>query len=88
MLNEITVTYEGALHVEATFPGIGSLAINAPACYGGSGVGPSPKDLFATGNASCVIMAMDIAAKKGSFDISGGSSRRFLAHSHWPIHPY
>ncbi|MHC4693153.1 MAG: OsmC family protein, partial [Planctomycetota bacterium] len=71
MLNEITVTYEGAMHVDAVFADIGSVSINAPACCGGKGVGPSPKDLFAAGYASCVIMAMDIAARKGGFDISG-----------------
>jgi len=31
----------------------------------------SPKDLFAAGYASCVIMSMDIAAKKSGFDIAG-----------------
>ena len=71
MINEITVTYDGALHAETELPDGNSLAINAPGCYGGSGVGPSPKDLFAAGYASCVAMTMDMAGKRNGLNIAG-----------------
>jgi putative redox protein len=53
------------------------MTINASSCGGGAsscgggGGGPSPKDVFAASYGSCVIMVMDIAAKKAGFDISG-----------------
>jgi len=71
MLNEVTVTYDGALHAEAKFSDESSLVINAPGCYGGSGEGPSPKDLFVAGYASCVAMTMDMAGKRNDLDIAG-----------------
>lgn len=71
MSSEVTVRYEGAMRAEGQLPEGGNLAIGAPPSCGGSGGGPSPKDLFAAGYASCVIMAMDIAARKGGFDIAG-----------------
>ncbi len=71
MLNEITVIYDGAMNAKFELPDSGTQAIGAPTSCGGTGKGPSPKDLFVAGYASCVIMAMDIAAKKGGFDISG-----------------
>jgi uncharacterized OsmC-like protein len=71
MSNEITVTYEGSMCAKAELPGGGSLAIGAPAGCGGDWDGPSPKDLFVAGYASCVIMAMDMAAQKARFDIGG-----------------
>ncbi|MHC4642999.1 MAG: OsmC family protein [Planctomycetota bacterium] len=80
MLNEVTVTYEGALHAEAELPDGSSLAINAPGCYGGSGEGPSPKDLFAAGYASCVAMTMDMAGKRNGLNIAGA---RFVVSAVW-----
>lgn len=71
MSNEVIVRYKGAMQADGEFPHGNSLSIGAPAGCGGTGEGASPKDLFAAGYASCVIMAMDIAAKKGGFDISG-----------------
>jgi uncharacterized OsmC-like protein len=71
MLNEITVTYEGAMNAKLELHDSGTQAIGAPASCGGTGQGPSPKDFFVAGYASCVVMAMDIAAKKAGFDIAG-----------------
>ncbi|MHC4154652.1 MAG: OsmC family protein [Planctomycetota bacterium] len=71
MSNELIVRYKGAMEADGEFPHGNSLSIGAPAGCGGTGEGASPKDLFAMGYASCVIMAMDIAARKGGFDISG-----------------
>jgi uncharacterized OsmC-like protein len=71
MSNEITVTYEGAMNAKFELPDSGTQAVGAPASCGGTGRGPSPKDLFVAGYASCVVMAMDVAAKKAGFDITG-----------------
>jgi uncharacterized OsmC-like protein len=71
MSNEVTVSYEGAMRAKTELPDGPNLALGAPASCGGDGAGPSPKDLFASGYASCVIMAMDIAARKAGFDIAG-----------------
>jgi uncharacterized OsmC-like protein len=59
------------MQAEGEFPHGNSMFVGAPAGCGGTGEGASPKDLFAMGYASCVIMAMDIAARKRGFDISG-----------------
>lgn len=71
MSNKITVTYDGAMNAKVELPYSGTLATGAPTSCGGTGVGPSPKDLFVAGYASCVVMAMDVAAKKAGFDIAG-----------------
>ncbi|MHC4620097.1 MAG: OsmC family protein [Planctomycetota bacterium] len=71
MSSEVTIRYEGAMCAEGEFPHGNSVSIGAPAGCGGTGEGASPKDLFAAGYASCVVMAMDIAAKKNGFDIAG-----------------
>ena len=72
MSNEVTVTYEGSLCAKVELPDGNSVAIGAPAsCEGCGATSPSPKDLFAAGYASCVVMTMDIAAKKNHFDIAG-----------------
>ncbi|MHC4395797.1 MAG: OsmC family protein [Planctomycetota bacterium] len=72
MTNEITLKYEGSLRARVELPNGSNLTIDAPASYGGCGdASPSPKDLFAAGYASCVIMTMDMAAKKNRFDIAG-----------------
>jgi len=47
-----------------------SLVIGAP-CQEGETKALSPKDLFAAGYGSCVIISMDISAKKNGFDIAG-----------------
>ncbi|MHC4635900.1 MAG: sigma-70 family RNA polymerase sigma factor [Planctomycetota bacterium] len=58
--------------IEATSLSAERRAIGAPAtCGGSSEANPSPKDMFAAGYASCVIMTMDMAAKKSGFDIAG-----------------
>ena len=71
MSNDVTITYEGAMNAKFELPDSGTQAIGAPTSCGGTGKGPSPKDLFVAGYASCVVMAMDIAAQKGGFDIAG-----------------
>lgn len=71
MSGELTVSYEGAMHAEAELPNGSILALGAPISCGGDGTGPSPKDLFVAGYASCVIMATDMAARKAGFDIAG-----------------
>jgi uncharacterized OsmC-like protein len=71
MSNDVTITYEGAMNAKFELPDSGTQAIGAPASCGGTGKGLSPKDLFVAGYASCVVMAMDVAAKKGGFDIAG-----------------
>jgi uncharacterized OsmC-like protein len=75
--NEVTLEYEGGMLANAEFPNGDIMTINASSCGGGTsgcgggGGGPSPKDVFAASYGSCVIMVMDIAAKKAGFDISG-----------------
>jgi putative redox protein len=75
--NEVTLSYEGGMLANAEFPNGDIMTINALSCGGGAsscgggGAGPSPKDVFAASYGSCVIMVMDIAAKKAGFDISG-----------------
>ena len=71
MSSELTVSYEGGMHAKTELPDGLSLALGAPAGCGGDGAGPSPKDLFTAGYASCVIMAIDMAARKAGFDIAG-----------------
>lgn len=71
MSNDITVTYDGAMTAKVELPYSGSLAIAAPASCGGTGKGASPKDLFVSGYSSCMVMAMDVAARKAGFNIAG-----------------
>jgi uncharacterized OsmC-like protein len=74
MATPITLKYESFLRATIKLPDDSSLTIDAPATCGGCGESnPSPKDLFAAGYGSCVIMAMDISAKKNGFDIAGAS---------------
>lgn len=71
MSDEMTVEYQGDMNAQVELQGIGTVATGAPKSCGGNGAGPSPKDLFLAGYASCVIMAVDVAAKKAGFDIAG-----------------
>ena len=71
MSNEITVTYDGVNNVSVELPHTGTLAIGVPAGCGGTDQGPSPKDLFVVGYASCRIVVMDMAARQADFDIAG-----------------
>ena len=71
MSSEMTVAYDGDMNAQVELPGIGTVATGAPKSCGGNGAGTSPKDLFLAGYASCVIMAVDVAAKKAGFDIAG-----------------
>jgi uncharacterized OsmC-like protein len=70
MPNEVTITYDKSFCAELKLPDQTSLIIGAP-CQGGKNEVLSPKDLFAAGYGSCVIMSMDISAKKAGFDITG-----------------
>lgn len=72
MSNEITVAYEGTMHAEARMTSPDRhMNVDAPATCGGSGESFSPKDVFAAAYGSCVIMSMDIVARKAGFDIAG-----------------
>ena len=75
MSNEMTVEYEGDMNAQVELQGIGTVATGAPKSCGGNGAGPSPKDLFVAGYASCVVMAIDVAAKRAGFNISGAKIR-------------
>ena len=70
MTNQVTIGYDKSFCAELKLSDERSLAIGAP-CKGGPVDALSPKDLFAAGYGSCVIMSMDISAKKAGFDISG-----------------
>ena len=72
MSNEVTVVYEGTMHAEARMTSPDRrVAVDAPTTCGGSGESFSPKDVFAAAYGSCVIMSMEIAARKRGFDIAG-----------------
>ncbi len=71
MSKEITVTYDGVMTAKVELPNSGTFDIAAPASCGGTGKGASPKDLFVSGYSSCMVMAMDIAARKAGFNIVG-----------------
>jgi uncharacterized OsmC-like protein len=72
MTNQVTIDYEKSFCAELKLPDQSSLVIGAP-CQGGNAKALSPKDLFAAGYGSCVIMSMDIVAKKAGFGIAGAS---------------
>ena len=71
MSSEITAMYDGDMSARVGLPDSGEVATSAPVSCGGTGAGPSPKDLFLAGYASCVVMDMDVAAKKAGFSIAG-----------------
>ena len=73
MANQVNLKYESFLRAKVELPEVGDLTIGAPASCGGGAAeaNPSPKDMFAAGYGSCMIMAMDISAKKDGFDIAG-----------------
>ena len=70
MASEVTIDYAKTFCAELKLSDQDSLVIGA-SCQGGKASGLSPKDLFAAGYGSCVIMSMDISAKKNGFDIAG-----------------
>ncbi len=72
MTNQVTITYDKSFCAEFKLPDQSSLIIGAP-CQGGKAKDLSPKDLFAAGYGSCVIMMMDVVAKKNGFDIAGAN---------------
>ena len=72
MTNQVTITYDKSFCAELKLPDQGSLIIGAP-CQGGNAEALSPKDLFAGSYGSCVIMVMDIVAKKNGLDIAGAN---------------
>ena len=72
MSDELTITYEGAMHAEARkTDSEGTLIMNASPCCGGSGEGFGPIDVLAAAYGGCVVMAMDMTARKSGFDIAG-----------------
>jgi uncharacterized OsmC-like protein len=72
MTNKVTIDYEKSFCAELKLPDQSSLIIGAP-CQGGNANALSPKDLFAASYGSCVIMMMDIVAKKAGIDIAGAN---------------
>lgn len=70
MTNEITLSYDKSFCVGLKLPDESSLVIGAP-CQGGEIKNLSPKDLFAASIGSCMLMTMDISAKRHGFDIVG-----------------
>lgn len=72
MTNKVTIDYEKSFCAEFKLPDQSSLRIGAP-CQGGNADALSPKDLFAASYGSCVIMMMDIVAKKAGIDIAGAN---------------
>ena len=70
MTNQVTIDYDKSFCAGLKLPGQKAMFIGAP-CQGGDAGALSPKDLFAAGYGSCVIMSMDIHAKKNGFDIAG-----------------
>lgn len=72
MKNEVTLKYESFLHAKTVLPDGSNLTIGCGSC--GEAV-PSPKDLFVAGYASCVIMSMDMVAKKNGFNIAKSGVR-------------
>ncbi len=76
MSNELSVTYEGSMQAVARIPnGESKVAMGATACCGGTGTDFTPLDLLATSYAGCVIMSMDLIAKKNGFDIAGAEAK-------------
>ena len=72
MTNQVTITYDKNFCAELKLPDQSSLVIGAP-CQGGKTKALSLKDLFAASYGSCMIMVMDIVAKKVGFDIAGAN---------------
>ncbi len=72
MTNQVTITYDKSFCAKLQLPDQSSLIIGAP-CQDGKIESLSPKDLFAASYGSCVIMSIDISAKKAGFDIVGAN---------------
>ena len=69
---EITVTYEGNMcAVGEKVGGDSSVVMDASAGCGRGGSGMTPLDILAVSYAGCVIMSMDVIAKKNGLDIAG-----------------
>ncbi len=76
MSNEINIKYTSNMHAEVKSPATAStLAIDAPGGCGGSGASFSPKLIVAAAYGSCVIMPMDMEARKNNFDIAGADAK-------------
>ncbi len=72
MATQVTIQYKGNMNAQAAVPSGRTVDISA-GCSGGDPAGISPKDLLAAAYGSCIIMSMDIAAKKHGFDIAGAA---------------
>ncbi len=72
MSNELSVTYEGSMRAVARIPnGESKVVMCTCSCCGGTGTDFTPLDLLAASYAGCVIISMDIVAKKNGLDIAG-----------------
>ena len=72
MSNELSVTYEGSMRAVARIPnGESKVVMGACSCCCETGTDFTPLDLLAASYAGCVIISMDIIAKKNGLDLAG-----------------
>jgi putative redox protein len=69
---EVSVTYSGDLHCDATHgPSHSTISTDAPTDNRGKGASFSPTDLVATALGTCMSTTMGIAAADHSIDLTG-----------------
>ncbi len=81
MANKITLTYEESWHAMGRkMPADCTVAIDAPGTCTGEGdiENFSPIELFSVSYAGCVIMSMDLAARKTGFSVAGSTVKMSL----------
>ena len=72
MSNELSITYEGSMRAVAKIPnGESKVVMGACSCFGETDTDFTPLDLLGASYAGCVIMSIDIVAKKNGLDIAG-----------------
>jgi uncharacterized OsmC-like protein len=71
---EISITYQGGLHCDATHgPSQSLLATDAPTDNLGKGEAFSPTDLCATSLGTCMVTTMAISAQRNGFEFPAGT---------------
>ncbi|QNI84942.1 OsmC/Ohr family domain-containing protein [Synechococcus sp. PROS-7-1] len=74
-MTNITCTYTGDLHCEATHSGSGArLSTDAPLDNEGKGEAFSPTDLLATSLGTCMLTIMGITARSRGWSLEGASA--------------